>query len=273
MKIGMMNNPGFPVDSEIAFAAQSGFDFIDLTLEPPEANLSISDVPRMKQILSDNGLSVIGHTAYYLPIDSPFKRLRDAVRDELMDQLAIFSAIGASTVSIHFNHSYPHRFFKTETKSALWQEALLPLSELCGQLNVKLLLENTVNWSDQLRLLNRLLKSIPNLGFHYDAGHANLLPQIFPPFLLLHKFKHHLHHVHFSDNNGGSDDLHLPIGAGRIPWKRLIRELKRIHYNEGITLEVFSPDREYLLISRKKLRTLWDETAQELSGGCNDDTN
>jgi len=47
------------------------------------------------------------------------------------------------------------------------------------------------------------------------------------------------------------------MGAGSIDWRRTIKVLKR-YYNGTITLEVFSRDRDYALISREKLIRLWN---------------
>ncbi len=61
-----------------------------------------------------------------------------------------------------------------------------------------------------------------------------------------------------SDNRAGSADLHLPLGAGLIPWNKIVTELKKYQYDGTITLEVFSRDRRYLLASRDKLLELWN---------------
>jgi len=77
----------------------------------------------------------------------------------------------------------------------------------------------------------------------------------------LEAFRDRLVHVHVSDNFGKREDLHLPLGAGTIPWKKIISRLKKSGYDGTITLEVFSPDRRYLLFSRDKLRELWEENS------------
>jgi hypothetical protein len=37
-----------------------------------------------------------------------------------------------------------------------------------------------------------------------------------------------------------------------------MRELKDVQYDETITLEVFSKDRDYLKISKEKIKRLWE---------------
>jgi sugar phosphate isomerase/epimerase len=74
----------------------------------------------------------------------------------------------------------------------------------------------------------------------------------------LQAFHDRLAHVHLSDNFGKREDLHLPLGAGAIDWRSIISMLKSFRYHGTITLEVFSSDRRYLLLSRDKLREIWE---------------
>ena len=104
--------------------------------------------------------------------------------------------------------------------------------------------------------LRALLDAHPTIGFHLDIAHAQVRGNRTHEFLTV--FGERLAHVHLSDNSGRADD-HLPLGAGRLDWKRLIRALKRTGYDGTITLEVFSDDRDYLLASHRKLRAAWDQ--------------
>ena len=49
MKLGMMNNPANDLNEEIKFAGENKFDFLDLTIEPPRAQVEDID---LKKILS-----------------------------------------------------------------------------------------------------------------------------------------------------------------------------------------------------------------------------
>ncbi|MEW6557820.1 MAG: TIM barrel protein, partial [Elusimicrobiota bacterium] len=67
-------------------------------------------------------------------------------------------------------------------------------------------------------------------------------------------------HVHLSDNKGGYNDLHIPLGTGNVNWEDAVGLLKRIGYNNTITLEVFSRDRDYLLLTKQKVQKLWNSS-------------
>jgi sugar phosphate isomerase/epimerase len=64
-------------------------------------------------------------------------------------------------------------------------------------------------------------------------------------------------HVHANDNFG-KEDNHLPIGTGIINFEKILRELNEAQYDETLTLEVFSRDREYLKISKEKIKRIWE---------------
>jgi sugar phosphate isomerase/epimerase len=69
-----------------------------------------------------------------------------------------------------------------------------------------------------------------------------------------------LRHVHLHDNKGGHEDLHLPLGAGNLDVRCMVRAFKECKYDGTITLEVFSPDRHYFQYSSEVLRRVWNET-------------
>lgn len=111
--------------------------------------------------------------------------------------------------------------------------------------------------------LGALLEAIPELAFHLDVAHANLNSGYrganrTPAFL--EAFGDRLVHVHVSDNRGGDQDLHLPLGAGAIDWRKIVSALKEAGYDSTITLEVFSRERDYLRRSRTLLLQWWSDS-------------
>ncbi|MBW1946273.1 MAG: sugar phosphate isomerase/epimerase, partial [Deltaproteobacteria bacterium] len=72
----------------------------------------------------------------------------------------------------------------------------------------------------------------------------------------LERWANRIEHVHLSENTGKADQ-HLPLGVGTVPLEGIVRELKRTGYGGRFTVEVFSPDRDYLKLSLPKARNLW----------------
>jgi sugar phosphate isomerase/epimerase len=264
MLIGAMNNPQTDLASEMRDIAKAGFDFLDLTLEPPAAASWRVDPRWLRTALDEFGLGVVGHTAYYLPIGSPFEEVRRAAVAELKRCLRVFSEIGARWMNVHPDHYAPHHERKFYIERDL--ESLSELVEVGNQVGVGLMLENLPGNFNTAAQLADLLDPLPELGLHLDIGHANLLTKQNTVTEILHAYGPRLRHVHLHDNRGGGDDLHLPLGAGLIDIPRCIRALQDIDYDGTITLEVFTPNREYLIYSRDVLRRIWGLPRLSVSG-------
>jgi sugar phosphate isomerase/epimerase len=253
MKIGAMNHPARDVVSEIRWMAEMKLEFVDLTLEPPAACTSVIDVAAVKRALNDTSLSVVGHTAYYLPFCSPFKALRRGATEEFKRCCEIFGELGAKWVNVHPDRHAPFhdRAFMIEMNLECFAQ-VMP--------TVRIMIENLPGHYNTPAEVGWFLDRMPELGLHLDIGHANLLVDHNSTPDLCAAYRTRLAHVHAHDNKGGSGDLHLPIGAGVIDWPSMIRALKRAKYDDTITLEVFSEDRHFLGYSRDRLRIIWDET-------------
>jgi sugar phosphate isomerase/epimerase len=258
MLVGAMNFPGRSVLKEIHRIAEDRFDFVDLTLEPPAAWL-----PNGKEVgalLSDLGLQVVGHTAWYLPIASPFPELRKQALDLYKRGLDVFAEAGATLVNVHPDQRVP--LTPPEKVRARNADAIAQLVEAGATRGIKIMVENLDRMFSGVEDLAAILEAVPEAGFHLDVGHANLrLGQGAKnrTAQLLEAFDARLVHVHVSDNRGGDADLHLPLGAGLIDWKGAIRALKGAGYDGTVTLEVFSRDREHLRTSRRLWLEWWSQ--------------
>jgi sugar phosphate isomerase/epimerase len=133
---------------------------------------------------------------------------------------------------------------------------LLPMSERLG---VGLMIENLPGDFNTPEQLGALLDPLPEVGLHLDIGHANLLTPYNMTDAILAQYGSRLRHVHLHDNKGGGADLHLPLGSGTVDYRAAVRALQACGYDGTITLEVFTPDRQYLRYSRDVLQRAWDE--------------
>jgi sugar phosphate isomerase/epimerase len=257
MLIGAMNHPEQDVIEEIERIAAMGFDFIDLTLEPPRVASWMVDPNAIRSALKKRGLSVVGHTAYYLPLASSFEGVRCAAVTEFRRCLAVFAALGAKFMNIH-----PDRYTPFHSREFYIQRNLLTLRELLPEaerLGVGLMIENLPGDFNNAQQLGELLDPIPELGLHLDIGHANLQVPENTTGEILRRHGDRLRHVHLHDNKGGSADLHLPLGSGTLKLRDHICELHNVGFDGTITLEVFTPDRHFLAYSRDVLRRVWSE--------------
>jgi sugar phosphate isomerase/epimerase len=255
--IGAMNHPKRDLSDEIRWMAELGLDFIDLTIEPPCAASWQIDAKRVRREIEAAGLkTVVGHTAYYLPIDSPFEALRKAAVDELIKCAGLFAEIGAKWMNIH-----PGRYTPMHPRSYFIERDLLSLREICDACcptGVGIMVENIPGDFNTVEELGELLDPMPELGLHLDIGHSNLDVEENSADALIERYGDRIKHVHLHDNKGGHVDMHLPLGAGTMKWQSHVKCLKQSGYDRTITLEVFSEDHHYLAYSRDLLRAFWD---------------
>jgi sugar phosphate isomerase/epimerase len=251
-----MNFPGRSVAKEIHRIAEDGFDFVDLTLEPPAA--WTPDGKEIGRLMGDLGLSAVGHTAWYLPIASAFPELRATARDLYKRGLDAFADAGVELVNVHPDQKIPlHSMDHVRKMNA---EAIGTLAEDAAGRGIRLMVENLDKVFAAPDDLQPIFEAVPDAGFHLDIGHANLnlgLGQPNRTAALLKAFGDRLAHVHVSDNRGGAADLHLPLGAGSIDWRAHVRLLKENGWDGTVTLEVFSREREYLRASRQAWLKWW----------------
>ena len=72
----------------------------------------------------------------------------------------------------------------------------------------------------------------------------------------IQKFGHRIGHLHVSDNFGERDD-HIPLGAGKIDFLKIVKALKKCGYDDTATFEIFSKDRQELKMSRDRFDGLF----------------
>jgi sugar phosphate isomerase/epimerase len=258
MKIGAMNHPARDPISEIEWFGQHGFDFVDLTLEPPAADPADLDIEGIRAALARHHLDVVAHAAYYIPISSPFPSLRRTALQEFQRALEGANRIGARMMTVHYRRIPP--LFPPERCPEWHVEVLRPLCTRAAEMGITVLLENAPGPRGQIEHITHILEAVPALGFHLDSGHTHVEggTDMFETYL--ERVGERLMHVHLSENDG-SRDQHLPLGAvprNEIDWASRIARLKARGYDSTISLEIFAPERAYLLQSRDLLREWWE---------------
>jgi sugar phosphate isomerase/epimerase len=102
-----------------------------------------------------------------------------------------------------------------------------------------------------------VFESFPDLRLTLDIGHANLGGGKNKSSEFIHQYGYRISHIHANDNFG-KEDNHLPVGAGIIDFEKILKELNEAQYDETLTLEIFSKDRDYLKISKDKIKRIWE---------------
>src|SRR5260370_1149586 len=128
MKIGAMSHPARSPLEEIDWFGRHGFDFVDFTLEPPAADPGQIDPGAVRAALDRHGLGVVAHTAWFIPIGSPFGSVREASLVEFRPALRASHQVGATVMNGHYGKS---RGFFAKEQVVGWRGEVL--SRLCQE--------------------------------------------------------------------------------------------------------------------------------------------
>ena len=255
-----MNHPARNPLEEIEWFGQHGFDFVDFTLEPPAADPDQINPAAVRAALDRHGLGVVAHTAWFLPFGSPFASVREACLGEFRKALRVAHEIGATVMNVHYGRAAP--FFSNEQVIGWHAEVLSRLCQEAAEVGITIVLEHVPHGGgEQLENIEAIMEKVPLLRFHLDSGHAKLERGYDRWGEYLDRLSSKLLHVHLSENDGTADQ-HLPLGAAprsTTDWPQHVKKLKTTGYDGTITLEVFAPEKEYLLLSRDLLRKWWAE--------------
>jgi sugar phosphate isomerase/epimerase len=260
MRFGAMTNPRLDPITQTHWIGQHAFDYIDLAVEPPQADHMDIDCKSLTELLGQYNLGVIVHTSPFLPIANPHEAARRAARTELLYALDFAHHLGSELLSLHY--LAPPNYYSFHETVDLYVRELRALIDAAQGKGVTIALENSPTNQGELVLFREIFQKAPEVRLLLDLGHShiNSPANLALEFLEDQIVGNRLSHVHVSDNDGLSD-LHLPLGSVRngVDWKEMIGMLRRHPYDGTVTLEIFSPDREYLLTSRDKFRTWWNE--------------
>jgi len=265
MKYGAASFPIKPVADEIKKAGDLGFDFFELSMDPPEGHWArVRDME--KQIIAALDachLPVVCHlpSFVYTPDLSP--GIRKASLDEMLYSLDAAAAIGAKKAVLHPGYITGMGVFVMETAKKYAGESLAVIVAHAERLHIQLCFENMFPgyhiFYDPDAFVS-LFAEYSDVKMTLDTGHANIGdPEQARLGQFVSRFGNRIGHVHVSDNFGKQDD-HLAVGKGNINFEGFVSDLKQAGYDDTITLEIFSTDTDDLVKSREKIACLFSNT-------------
>lgn len=258
MLYGAMNFPVRPIMEELEALAGLGFDYFELTMDPPQAHYSqITALGQtIRETLDRFDMGLVCHLPSFLSTADLTPSLRTGSVTEMLASLEMAASLNPMKVVLHPSYITGLGRFVPEQARTYAFESLQAAVEKADSLGVRLCIENMFPRANSLVEPDdfaEVFETFPTLRFTLDTGHANIGSHGGKRALaFIERFPERIAHIHASDNFG-RDDNHLPVGAGTVDFLRIVRALKAIGYDETITLEIFSHDRDYLRISREKL--------------------
>lgn len=264
-KVCMANSPFKDILEEVKFAGENGFDGFELVFEYP---LSTPEqiLAKKKQLLdtfSTYSLVRRAHTPTFVDICNFYEGLREASIRETVKAMSVAYELEVRLLTVHPGFRFP-----LLSKEKAFQNTVRSLNKLLAKAedyDMVLGVENlpsgffpSAEHFTRVKEFEDLFSQLGSdrLSLVLDISHA-YLPGSDQPQNFINELYDRLVHVHVSDNLGERDD-HLPLGAGRTDYKTPLKELAKKGYNKTITLEIFAIDRDYLLLSKNKVKELFE---------------
>ena len=134
-----------------------------------------------------------------------------------------------------------------ETNAAFWEKVL---EDFPGR---EIYLENMFEADGEcLAKLGRRMASSGRFGICLDYAHAAAFGDAENLVGWMERTAPYIRHMHINDNNL-KDDLHLPVGRGKIDWQQFRHLMEKYQVNASVLLEVkgFEAQKESLEYIRK----------------------
>ena len=266
MLYGAMNFPVRPVLDELEVLSDLGFDYLELAMDPPQAHYRVIREKKVELLkaLDRHNMHLVCHLPTFVSTADLTDRLRKTSLAEVLDSLETAAELKPLKVVLHPSTVRGLSVFAMEQVNEYLLQGLELVVDKADHLGLSLCIENMfpqyyslVNAEDFVEVFERF----PTLRLTLDTGHGQIESAGGKRTVeLIRRFADRIYHVHASDNLGKADD-HLPIGAGIIDFQEVIKALKASGYDETVTLEVFSRDRDYLRLSRDKFAEMMKEQA------------
>jgi sugar phosphate isomerase/epimerase len=263
MHYGAMNFPVRPLLQEIETVSELGFDYLELTMDAPEAHYTKVQEQRddIARALERCELGLICHLPTFISTADLTESLREASVNEVLKSMEVAATLQPYKVVLHPSYIAGLGLLVPEQTKSYAMKSLETIVERAHQLGLCLCLENMfpkARWLVEPEDFAEILEKFPTINLTLDTGHAHIDDRRGKRALdFIQCFPERIGHVHASDNFG-KEDSHLPVGAGTVDFQQIGRALKERGYTDTVTVEVFSPDRDYLRISREKLIALFD---------------
>ncbi len=256
-----MNFPVRPILQELEAISSLGFDYLELTMDPPHAHHTMIRKQRDSILsnLAKSQMKLVCHLPTFLSTADLTDSIRQASVKETLESLEVAASLNPLKIVLHPSYITGLSVFIVDKAKKYALQSLGAIVEKAGELGLQLCIENMFPRSNSLVQPQDFLEifdKFPTLKFTLDTGHAHIGSTGDKRNLeFLDKLGDQIAHVHASDNFG-KEDNHLPIGAGTIDFHKIVKGLNDIGYDETVTFEIFSRDRDYLRISREKFAAM-----------------
>jgi len=235
-----------PLEEYFPFAKENGFPWIELSCNDPNNFLdkwTPARISGIKKLRDQTGVQYGLHSASFVNAAEIEPTVRKAVEQHLMDYVELAHQLEAEYVVLHFGYHFS--LFMDHVFECLIR-TYTPVVELAEKYKLPIGIENMNRIHEEAEIaylgvtieeLARVFDAIPSkyLGLTLDIAHASLLPG--GPESFMEAFAGRIVSTHISDNDLILD-RHLPVGNGKIDFKRVLKNLMKIGFKGTLNIEL-----------------------------------
>jgi sugar phosphate isomerase/epimerase len=249
---GFMIDASVPFDAGVDFAAEHGFDFVELNMEHPF--FRDLDADRVRAATSDRGLDVVAHLPYRLDVGSPHEHVRDGACRQLEAAVDTAVACGAETGVFHATTTVSAEGWGADALRANIYESVRRVAAHAREAGVTAAVENVKRpYFDA--------GDFPDLFAETDAdacldtGHAHAMGHDGgDQAALIREHGDRITHVHLNETRQPDRDEHLPLGHGVVDFASVARAMVETGWSGTCTHEIYS----WHLDSRASSKAIFD---------------
>jgi sugar phosphate isomerase/epimerase len=226
-----------------AFAAQHGFEFVELNMENGFQRARV-DADRIRRLAAEYGLALVAHLPYGVDIASPHGHARTGAQREIAAAIETAVAMGAEKGVFHFCS-----FAMLDAWDYEWVRELIFKSieevrasaptgfEVCAE-NKK---GSFVDIGDLPFIFERTdATACLDTGHAHVTGHDSAWQA-----KLIHEYGDRISHIHLNDTRRDDNDEHLPVGLGKLDFEAITRALRETGWSGTCTHELESVGHGY----------------------------
>lgn len=246
-----------PLGDAVAFAAEHGFDFVELNAEQGYGRRQV-DPERIRAVTERAGVDLVVHLPYRLDVGSPHEHVREGALRELEASVDCAAAMGADRGVYHAASAVLPAVWDDGTVVDAIHDSAQRLHEYGAERGVEVVAENLKGDAVDVHDLPALFERT-DAAACLDTGHAHVSGMdVAAQADLLREYGDRIAHVHLNDTRRADDDEHLPVGLGRLDFADLVAAILETDWSGTCTHEVFGYDLAYVETGKERFDALLD---------------
>lgn len=226
--------------------------FLPFVLDDKEKQREIIDF--YAKVRSDFSKDTMHGAFLDVTVHSTDKRIKEISELRIRQSLDIAKEMGLRGAVFHTNRIYG---FRDSTYLKNWEEVNYRFyATVCEEYpNQQIFMENMFDEAPDVLLgLAERMKGYENFGVCLDYAHSSISDT--PATSWIHLLAPYIKHMHINDNDF-SNDLHLPIGMGELPWEQFTKEMIDYGVEASVLVEVSGVEKQKTSLTYMKDRRIY----------------